>query len=182
MLIRTDGGIVCHESTPVRRRRSATNQRRHALRASLLPIASENGDDVFYAVTEEGGVLTGSPAMTIVRAPRARRGHLPRHWHCSITTASYDERYETIDLYPHGRSRGVVPGRDRILDEPVITLAGGGQPCLNRRRVRPACSTSTASRGLAEMRHLQYVTVEEAAYDAAAVRVRDNGTASNPLR
>jgi hypothetical protein len=35
--------------------------------------------------------------------------------------------------------------------------------------------------GLAEMRHLQYVTVEEAAYDAAAVRVRDNGTASNPL-
>lgn len=35
--------------------------------------------------------------------------------------------------------------------------------------------------GLAEMRHLQYVTVEEAEYDAAAVRVRDNGTASNPL-
>jgi len=31
------------------------------------------------------------------------------------------------------------------------------------------------------MRHLQYVTVEEAEYDAAAVRVRDNGTASNPL-
>lgn len=35
--------------------------------------------------------------------------------------------------------------------------------------------------GLEEMDHLQYVTVEETPYDAAEVRVRDDGTASNPL-
>jgi len=35
----------------------------------------------------------------------------------------YDEQYETIDLYHHMGGRKASFRADRILDEPVITLA-----------------------------------------------------------
>ena len=85
-----------------------------------------DGDDVFYAVTEENGVrlyrVTGE--TTIVRGLLAHDAviHEPAG-DGSVTTPSYNAQYGTIDLYHHMGGREASLRADRILDEPVITLA-----------------------------------------------------------
>ncbi|MCG1008285.1 hypothetical protein [Halorubrum lacusprofundi] len=123
---RTDGGIVCHESTPAEDADLPRTNAGTPLPELRFVDRFENGDDVFYAVTEENGVrlyrVTGE--MTIVRGLLAHDAVIYRGTGSpSITTASYDERYETIDLYHHMAGREASFRADRILDEPVITLA-----------------------------------------------------------
>jgi len=81
---------------------------------------------VYYAVTEENGVrlyrVTGD--TTIVRGLLAYDAVIHAgDGSLSITTPPYNEQYETIDLYHHMGGRKASFRADRILDEPVITLA-----------------------------------------------------------
>lgn len=85
-----------------------------------------DGDDVFYAVTEENCVrlyrVTGE--TTIARSLLAYDAVIYETTaDGSVTTASYNEQYGTIDLYHHMAGREASFRADRILDEPVITLA-----------------------------------------------------------
>lgn len=85
-----------------------------------------NGTDVFYAAREENGVrlyrVTGK--TTIARSLLAHDAVIhDTAGDACITTPSYEERYKTIDLNHHMAGRKASIRADRILDEPVITLA-----------------------------------------------------------
>lgn len=123
---RTDGGVDYHETDSSG---DADLPRTNA--GTELPEVRfvdrfATGDDVFYAVREENGTrlyrVTGE--TTIARSLLAYDVviHETTGDAC-VTTPSYNEQYGTIDLYHHMAGRKASFRADRILDEPVITLA-----------------------------------------------------------
>jgi len=123
---RTDGGVDCHELTPSDDADLPRTNAETQLPEIRFVDRFESDDDVYYAVTEENGVrlyrVTGD--TTIVRGLLAYDAVIHAgDGSPSITTPSYNEQYETIDLYHHMGGRKASFRADRILDEPVITLA-----------------------------------------------------------
>lgn len=124
--LETDGGAVCHEPTPADDADLPRTSAGTPLPELRFVDRFATGDDVFYAVTEENGVrlyrVTGE--TTIVRGLLAHDAviHETADDGC-VTTPSYNDKYGTIDLSHHMGGREASFRADRILDEPVITLA-----------------------------------------------------------
>ena len=120
-----DGG-TCHEPTPTADADLPRTNAGTPLPELRFVDRFATDDDMFYAVTEENGTrlyrVTGE--TTIVRGLLAHDAviHEPAG-DGAVTTPAYNEQYGTIDLYHHMGGREASLRADRILDEPVITLA-----------------------------------------------------------
>jgi len=106
-----------------RRRRAGRRHRRE--RRAAVPRHRRH-DDRPRLLAYDGRSSTQATAARVSRRPR---------------TTSATRRSTCITMGGRKASFRADPDSRRAGDH-----AGGGQPCLNRRRVRPACSTSTASR------------------------------------
>ena len=123
----TDGG-TCHEPKPADNPDLPRTNAGTPLPELRFVDRFATDDDVFYAVTEENGVrlyrVTGE--TTIVRGLLAHDAVIHETaGDGAVTTPAYNEQYGTIDLYHHMGGREASLRADRILDEPVITLAEG---------------------------------------------------------
>jgi len=144
---RTDGGVDCHELTPSDDADLPRTNAETQLPRFVSSTASSDDDDVLRrhrrerrAAVPRHGRHDDRPRLLAYDAVIHAGRRQPEYHDALVQRAVRDDR----PVSPHGRPESVVPGRPdsrRAGDH-----AGGGQPCLNRRRVRPACSTSTASR------------------------------------